>query len=487
VRKRTAAVVAASVLLLAAGAAAAHWALRAPPVPTGLVYVGKEPTRQALHLGSSAWCGTDAASADREPDAAAGRQVHVVYAVPADGQERFASFASAIATDVGAIDSWWRTQDPTRTPRFDLYAFPGCPSGIGQLDISDVQLSQPSAYYAPVDNRAERLIAELGDSFADPFKKYLVYYDGAVDEPRLCGESLMGPNEGGRFAYSLVYDQACHPDVGAGAGTAHVAAHELAHNFGAVPPGGPPHACPGNPSHVCDDENDLLYPYTRGQPLSAITLDSGRDDYYAHSGTWWDVQDSAWLSHLDAPRERLAVTVAGSGSGTVASDLPGIACPPSCSIDWDQGSTLVLTATAGDGTRFIGWSGACTTDPCTPTMTTSQTVIARFAAQVQVRIVVRRTGSATGTVTSRPARISCQATCTESVDQGARVQLAAVPGKSSAFAGWSGACAGRAACVLTAGTASAVTATLAPAQRFTPPKPKCKPGQRPTRARPCRR
>jgi hypothetical protein len=45
--------------------------------------------------------------------------VHVVYAFPADGADRFATAASQIATDVAAIDAWWRREDPTRTPRFD--------------------------------------------------------------------------------------------------------------------------------------------------------------------------------------------------------------------------------------------------------------------------------------------------------------------------------------------------------------------------------
>src|SRR4051812_37800613 len=60
-------------------------------------------------------------------------------AYPSDGVDRFAVFSSAIATDLGAVDTWWRHQDYTRTPRFDL-ADLGCPGTMGSLDISDVQL-----------------------------------------------------------------------------------------------------------------------------------------------------------------------------------------------------------------------------------------------------------------------------------------------------------------------------------------------------------
>ncbi len=82
--------------------------------------------------------------------------------------------------------------------------------------------------------------------------------------------------------------------------------------------------------------------------LFAYALDVERDDYYGHSGSWWDVQDSAWLSHLDAPQYPLSVAKTGAGSGSISSDLPGIACPPVCSIGWDAG-TVVKLVPAGRG------------------------------------------------------------------------------------------------------------------------------------------
>ena len=76
--------------------------------------------------------------------------------------------------------------------------------------------------------------------------------------------------------------------------------HELLHTLGAVPPGAP-HSCPGaSAGHTCDNPNDLMYPSTAGEPLSAKILDPGRDDYYGHSGGWIDTQDSPWLVHLGA-------------------------------------------------------------------------------------------------------------------------------------------------------------------------------------------
>ena len=65
----------------------------------------------------------------------------------AAGPVNFAADAPLIAADVGAIDAWWRGQDPTRAPRWDLYPFAGCAPGFGQLDISFVRLESPGSAY----------------------------------------------------------------------------------------------------------------------------------------------------------------------------------------------------------------------------------------------------------------------------------------------------------------------------------------------------
>jgi len=429
------------------------------------------------------WCGTDAIAEDRHPEAVGGRQIHVIYAFPSDGVDRFATLAGPIASDVAAIDAWWRREDPSRTPRFDLFAFPGCAPGAGQLDISRVQLQQPTGFYAATSTRAARIVFELDQTFADPAKKYLVYYDGAVEEPRLCGQSTISPDAGGRYAYSVVYAQACRADIGTGVVTASVAVHELTHNLGAVPPGGAPDACPGDSAHVCDDADDLMYPYTRGQGLSAVKLDAEHNDYYEHGQGWWDLRSSTWLTHLDAPQHQLDVSFGTStGTGQVASDLPGIACPPACSTPWDEGSQVTLTATPGDGSRFAGWSGACSADPCTVTMSAAETAVARFAAQVRLNVVVRRTGGSKGNVTSMPVGILCPPSCTDTLDKGTRVRLTANPGPHSVFAGWTGACAGKRGCTVGLGADSTVGAMFAVARI-----PLCRPAQKPTKARPCRR
>lgn len=59
------------------------------------------------------------------------------------------------------------------------------------------------------------------------------------------------------------------------------------------------------------------------------------------------------------PTHVLAVAKAGAGSGGVVSSPAGIDCGSDCSEAYQAGSVIALTATAAAGSRFAGWSGAC--------------------------------------------------------------------------------------------------------------------------------
>ncbi|HUB75742.1 MAG TPA: hypothetical protein VL977_01735, partial [Solirubrobacteraceae bacterium] len=74
-------------------------------------------------------------------------------------------------------------------------------------------------------------------------------------------------------------------------------------------------------------------------------------------------------------------------------------------------------------------------------------------------------GGGGGTVTDSDSYIDCGATCSAYYATGSQVTLTATPGPDSVFSGWSGACSGTAACVVTnglAGSSQAVTATFEP-------------------------
>ena len=156
----------------------------------------------------------------------------------------------------------------------------------------------------------------------------------------------------------------------------------------------------------------------------------------------------------------LSVTRAGSGSGSVASDVAGIDCGVDCSQDYDDGSSITLTASAAPGSRFDGWSGAgCAgTATCVVTMDSAHEVTATFIQQHT--LTVTKTGTGTGTVTGDG--IDCGTDCDQAYDQGELVTLTAVASAGQRFVGWSsGGCSGTGPCEVTMASAQAVTATFA--------------------------
>ncbi|MBL8331245.1 MAG: S8 family serine peptidase [Rubrivivax sp.] len=80
----------------------------------------------------------------------------------------------------------------------------------------------------------------------------------------------------------------------------------------------------------------------------------------------------------------LTVTRAGAAaaSGTVTSAPAGINCGADCSESYPSGTSVTLTAAAGSGAVFAGWSGACsgTAATCTVSMSAARAVTATFDA-----------------------------------------------------------------------------------------------------------
>jgi hypothetical protein len=386
------------------------------------------------------WCGNDQLSTDR-PDAVGGRKVHVIYAVPADGVDRFAESASAITTDLAAITDWWRREDPSHAPRWDLFAFPGCEPGPAALDLSFVRLPRGADAYFLHAGRLAAIATDLAAAFSDPAKKYLVFYDGGVAPENVCGSAFgrENPLAGGRFAVGGVYLQARpgHPgcgELGVGGYRAMTTAHELLHMLGAVPEGAP-HACPDDHAHDCDLEPDIMRPAGFSTLLADYLLDGNHDDYYGHSGSWLDVQDSPWLAG-SAPDRLLTVELVAARAGTgVISELTGIACPQVCTIPWPDGEVVRLEEIAGDADRFRRWEGACSgSGTCQVLMDGDKTVRAVFGPST-FRLAIRVFGR--GRVTSN-VRAGCRSSCRADVFADDTVTLRAIPVRGWRFAGWRG-------------------------------------------------
>lgn len=78
-------------------------------------------------------------------------------------------------------------------------------------------------------------------------------------------------------------------------------------------------------------------------------------------------------------RFALKVTKGGTGKGQVTSSPTGISCGTTCTHDFPSGSVVKLAAKPSSGSRFTGWSGACTgTATCSVTMNAAKSVTATF-------------------------------------------------------------------------------------------------------------
>lgn len=259
------------------------------------------------------WCGSGEPTTD-VADAVSAFEWHVIYALPDGGLDHFASFAPQFARDAAAMTSWWLGQDPTRKPRFDLIDSPSCGSEFGRIDISLVHVP------AGVTDFDGIITAVRNAGFENPDKGYLIYFDGSPhvgDEYGLCGE---GAVDNVTFAYSVVFLPTCGQESSDATREA-VAMHEMTHGMGAVPTEAP-HSC--NAGHVCDSPSDLMKAsLDSGDSLANLQLDVGRDDYYGHTGNWWDVRNSGLLYDLDQsldPAPTIARLTATDTAGIVRVD-----------------------------------------------------------------------------------------------------------------------------------------------------------------------
>lgn len=82
------------------------------------------------------------------------------------------------------------------------------------------------------------------------------------------------------------------------------------------------------------------------------------------------------------PGAALTVVRAGAGGGTVTSDPAGIDCGATCTTSYDAGTSVTLSASPAQGSRFVGWdqdTGCGSASTCTLVLSASRTVTATFA------------------------------------------------------------------------------------------------------------
>src|SRR5947209_747838 len=104
---------------------------------------------------------------------------------------------------------------------------------------------------------------------------------------------------------------------------------------------------------------------------------SGADDGGSDSGSDASSGSGGPATHM------LSVEISGTGgaSGSMQSTPAGIACRPSCSASFADGTDVVLTATAASGSMFKAWKGTTcsgSTTTCTVHLTGDAQVTAEF-------------------------------------------------------------------------------------------------------------
>ena len=159
----------------------------------------------------------------------------------------------------------------------------------------------------------------------------------------------------------------------------------------------------------------------------------------------------------------LTVLKSGTGGGTVTSNPSGINCGSDCSETYNQGISVILTATPDAGSTFGGWSGDADCSDGVVTMNANMTCTATFNPELAGKtLTVSKTGTGTGIVTSSPAGINCGSDCSETYSKVQKVKLTAKADVNSTFTGWSGGgCSGTKTCTVTVDTAVTVTADFA--------------------------
>jgi len=170
--------------------------------------------------------------------------------------------------------------------------------------------------------------------------------------------------------------------------------------------------------------------------------------YQALVATFGIVGAATWSNELGklnfvrlvrtVPSFSMTITTTGTGNGVVTSSPRGINCGTDCVYSYNAGTKVTLTAIADAGSAFVGWSGGgCAgTRACVVTVNAAKSVTATFNRTYS--LIVFRTGTGAGTVTSQPTGINCGTYCNESYASATQVTLTATPASGSRFVSWSG-------------------------------------------------
>lgn len=239
---------------------------------------------------------TERAFADRPDDDPGMYQVHILYVIPADAEDRQIDLDGSISRSVEAANNWFLEQSGGSKIYFDTYQ--------GQLDITFVKLDITNADF--YDNTVAAYgsgnqIRNYMESTLDhmrilhPGKLYVSFFDiyqvynSCADGPHPL--EVTGRVTGHYPVATVLRDNSdCHNETfGVGNNFADMGiVHEIGHALGFESKCGKNPTSAENWAHTGDDVRDLMWAPAEGYSgpwwdVDHMLLDPGNDDYFKHN------------------------------------------------------------------------------------------------------------------------------------------------------------------------------------------------------------
>jgi uncharacterized repeat protein (TIGR02543 family) len=159
----------------------------------------------------------------------------------------------------------------------------------------------------------------------------------------------------------------------------------------------------------------------------------------AVGGEEGEVENAKVTAIFNKAAPKFALTIAKTGEGTITSNPAGIECGSECKAEFNEGSSVELTASPASGYAFNSWAG-CTEHvglTCKVTMSKALTVKASFIATPS--LTIEKAGSGQGKASA--TGISCDENCSEAtsaIKTGTSVTVKVASAKGSEAASFEG-------------------------------------------------
>ena len=200
---------------------------------------------------------------------------------------------------------------------------------------------------------------------------------------------------------------------------------------------------------------------------SASTVAPGSNLTYTLTAANLGPNDTTNVIVTDVLPAMTTLVSATPSQGSACTGTTTLTCNLGSVANAAQATLTIVVTIAANATGTVTNSASVVSDLPDPKMANNTaTISATVGAATNFTLTVAEAGTGTGTVTSAPTGINCGTACAANFASGTAVTLTQVAATGSTFAGWSGACTGTGACVVTVTAAAAVTATFTAANTF---------------------